>query len=214
MPRVVDHTQRRHEIVSALWAVIYDRGIDGVTLQAVADKAGISVGRIQHYFESKQHLIRAGALEIVTTAERAHHTRIEQSDPRSELVALLTQPVPTSTPFRVGSAVWYAYVARAVSDPWIEAFLAETSRGTVQEVARLLNELGVDRSGDDAARKRARYLVALSNGIAQSVFLGVMDADEAIELITGEIHQESSASSAGLDGPGSTRNAQQTPTAR
>ncbi|HEX6758271.1 MAG TPA: TetR/AcrR family transcriptional regulator [Propionibacteriaceae bacterium] len=213
MPRVVDHTQRRHEIVSALWAVIYDRGIDGVTLQAVADEAGISVGRIQHYFESKQHLIRAGALEIVTTAERAHHTRIEQSDPRSELVALLTQPVPTSTPFRVATAVWYAYVARAVSDPWIEAFLAETSHGTVQEVARLLHELGVDRSGDDAARNRARYLVALSNGIAQSVFLGVMDADEAIELITGEIHQMS-ASSAGLDGPGSTRNAQQTPTAR
>ena len=31
MPKIVDHAQRRTEIIHALWAVIYERGIHAVT---------------------------------------------------------------------------------------------------------------------------------------------------------------------------------------
>ena len=48
MPKVVDHEQRRSEITMALWLVIYEEGIDGVSFRAVARAAGVSVGRVQH----------------------------------------------------------------------------------------------------------------------------------------------------------------------
>ena len=185
MPKTVDHARRRREIVSGLWAVIHERGIDGVTFQAVADAADVSVGRIQHYFESKQHLIRAGAREIVAAAEHAYRDAAEHGDPRAQLVALLLQPVPTSESFRSGATVWYAYLAKAASDPWIESFLAEASRGTVDEVARLLRDVGV--ADQDSARSGAHRLVALSNGAAQSVLVRVMDADTATRIITREV---------------------------
>ena len=48
MPKIVDPEQRRTEIIHGLWAVIYEHGIHAVTYQAVAQAAGVSVGRIQH----------------------------------------------------------------------------------------------------------------------------------------------------------------------
>ena len=61
MPKIVDHAQRRTEIVHALWQVIYLKGIDGVSFRSVAEAAGISVGRVQHYFPSRSELILEGA---------------------------------------------------------------------------------------------------------------------------------------------------------
>src|SRR5690625_2815459 len=56
MPRIVDHAARRTEIVYALWAVIHEKGLDSVSFRAVAEAAGVSIGRIQHYFASKEEL--------------------------------------------------------------------------------------------------------------------------------------------------------------
>jgi TetR/AcrR family transcriptional repressor of bet genes len=184
MPKVVDHAERRREIVWALWAVIHERGIDGVTFQAVAAESGASIGRIQHYFESKQHLIRSGAQEMVAGAEQVYRRRGSSDDPRSALLALLSQPVPTDASSRVGASVWYAYLAKATNDPWIRSFLAEASRGTVSEAARLLGRAGLPAR---AAHDEAERLVALSNGATQSVLVTAMDADAATELVSHEI---------------------------
>ncbi|MFD6897857.1 TetR/AcrR family transcriptional regulator [Rhodococcus sp. NPDC060086] len=184
MPKVVDHAERRREIVWALWAVIHKRGIDGVTFQAVAAESGVSIGRIQHYFESKQHLIRSGAQEMVAGAEQVYRRRESSDDPRSALVALLTQPVPTDASSRIGASVWYAYLAKATNDPWIRSFLAEASRGTVSEAERLLCRVGLS---ERAAHDEAERLVALSNGATQSVLVTAMDADAATDLVSHEI---------------------------
>jgi len=71
MPKIVDPEQRRTEIIHGLWAVIYERGIHAVTYQAVAQAAGVSVGRIQHYFDSKQDLVHAGCRAMVEGAAGA-----------------------------------------------------------------------------------------------------------------------------------------------
>ncbi len=167
----------------ALWAVIHERGIDGVTFRAVAAEAGVSIGRIQHYFESKEHLIRCGAEEMVVGAEQVYRERESDADPRSALEALLTHPVPTTAPSRIGASVWYAYLAR-VSDPWIRSFITDASRGTVRETERLLGRGGLT---GEHAHLAAMRLVALSNGVTQSVLVAAMDADDAIRVIIQEI---------------------------
>ena len=184
MPKVVDHAERRREIVWALWAVIHKRGIDGVTFQAVAAEAAVSIGRIQHYFESKQHLIRSGAQEMVAGAEQVYRRRESSDDPRSALVVLLSQPVPTDASSRVGASVWYAYLAKATNDPWIRSFLAEASRGTISEAERLLCRAGLP---ERAAHIEAERLVVLSNGATHSVLVTALDADAATDLVSHEI---------------------------
>ena len=182
MPRIVDHAQRRTEIITALWAVIGHSGIEGVTYQAVARAGGISIGRVQHYFSSKEELVLAGCRALVDLATARHEAGAAErsaggagsagsgqdpdpdpdptQDPWAELLALLTGPIPRDEGFRLGSAVWYAYLVRGVVDPAIGAVVAEAERGTVDTARDLLAAAGADPAA-------ATRLAALSSGLAQ-----------------------------------------------
>lgn len=180
MPKIVDREQRRAEITRALWVVISERGIEGVTYQEVAKAAGISVGRVQHYFASKDDLIRTGCQAIADRASRLYAQRVRHLDPWQSLTELLTEPLPRTESFRRGAAVWYAYLARGVIDPGIGAIIADASRGTVEEAASLLRAAGAPAS--DATR-----LVSLSNGLTQRVLVNVMTADQAATILNKEV---------------------------
>jgi len=180
VPKRVDHEQRRAEIVRALWTVINGRGIEGVTYQAVAGAAGISVGRVQHYFDSKVELVRAGCRAIVERATRTYSERVRSLDPWSALLELLTEPIPRTETFRRGAAVWYAYIARGVVDPEIGEIVSDASRGTVAEAASLLESA-------HAPPSEAERLVGLSNGLTQRVLIGATTSEEALTILRDEV---------------------------
>lgn len=180
MPKIVDHNQRRAEIILGLWAVISEHGIEGVTFQAVARAAGISVGRIQHYFTSKDELVLAGCQAIVDGASVNHEERVEGLDTWEILTEMLIQPIPRTPEFRLGVSVWYAYLARAVVDPRIGEIMRAAMRGTREEVEELLKRAG-------ASTANAPRLAALSEGLTQQVLIGAIDANEAVETLRSEI---------------------------
>lgn len=177
MPKIVDKEQRRREVIIALWAVIGQRGIEGVTFGEVARAAGVSVGRIQHYFSSKEELVLAGVEAIASTATEHHEERVASTrDPEEALVALLAQPLPRSQARRLGTSVWYAYVTRGIVDPAVGEVIARASRGTQEEARRLLTAAHADPD-------RAPSLVALSVGLTQAVLLGVLPVERAEALV-------------------------------
>jgi TetR/AcrR family transcriptional repressor of bet genes len=181
MPKIVDHDQRRTEIVHALWEVISERGIEGVTFQAVARSAGFSVGRIQHYFASKDALVHAGCRELIDVSAAAHAERTSRSQsPWEALAQLLIQPVPHAEEFRLGAAVWYAYMARGVVDPVIGEIVREAAHGGMEEAAALLRRAG-------ASESEAPRLMGLSAGLAQQVLLRAMPPETAADLVREEI---------------------------
>ena len=180
MPKVVDHDQRRAEIIGALWEVISERGTEGASLTTVARAAGVSVGRIQHYFASKQALVQAGCQAIVDMAEAGYRDRTRESDPWQTLTELLTQSIPTTAEFRMGAAVWYAYMARAVVDPGIGEIVRQAAQGTHEEVRSLLRAGG-------ASEDLATALLGMSAGLTQHVLIGAMGAPEATATMTAEI---------------------------
>ena len=47
-------------ILSAAEAIVLERGVPALTLDAVAESAGLSKGGLIYHFESKEALIRAG----------------------------------------------------------------------------------------------------------------------------------------------------------
>ena len=192
MPKVVDHDQRRAEIIGALWEVISERGTEGASLMTVARAAGVSVGRIQHYFASKQDLVQAGCQAIVDMAEAGYRDRTRESDPWRTLADLLTQSIPTTTEFRMGAAVWYAYMARAVVDPGIGEIVRRAAQGTHEEVRSLLRAGG-------APEDLATALLGMSAGLTQHVLVGALSASEATAAMTAEIDRLREASAAEPD---------------
>ncbi|GAA5075819.1 AcrR family transcriptional regulator [Thermocatellispora tengchongensis] len=68
MPKMVDHEERREEVVAAACRVILREGIEAATTRAIAREAGYSNGVLTHYFADKD--------EILLSALRSSHRRI------------------------------------------------------------------------------------------------------------------------------------------
>jgi AcrR family transcriptional regulator len=68
MPKVVDHDERREELLEAAWRVLARDGLHGTTIRTIADETGWSAGVLAHYFTDKE--------DILISALRLSHERI------------------------------------------------------------------------------------------------------------------------------------------
>ncbi|MCC5578637.1 TetR family transcriptional regulator [Microtetraspora sp. AC03309] len=68
MPKIVDHGERRDEVMAAARRVILRDGVEGATTRAIAKEAGYSNGVLTHYFADKD--------DILLSALRDSHRRI------------------------------------------------------------------------------------------------------------------------------------------
>lgn len=59
MPKIVDHDQRRVELVEATWRIIARMGVGAATMREVAAEAGFSNGALKPYFPTKDDLLQA-----------------------------------------------------------------------------------------------------------------------------------------------------------
>jgi AcrR family transcriptional regulator len=66
VPKVVDHEERRQELVEAAWRVINRVGLERTTIREIAAESGFSTGALAHYFRTKDDILRSAL-------ERADH---------------------------------------------------------------------------------------------------------------------------------------------
>ncbi|MHA7222902.1 TetR/AcrR family transcriptional regulator [Arthrobacter sp. RHLT1-20] len=57
MPKIVDHNERRLELVDATWRIIARLGIEGATMREIALEAGFANGALKPYFPTKDTLL-------------------------------------------------------------------------------------------------------------------------------------------------------------
>src|SRR5690606_12086610 len=144
---------RRQELAVAVWGLIGKRGIEGVTLRAVAQAAGVSVGRVQHYYASREELVRDSCRVMIDLAADGFEAERESLSTVDALRALVLHPVPQTSAFAHGAAVWTAYLAKSVDDDGIAALVRESHEGGAALAASLIEQARADgalRPGDDA----------------------------------------------------------------
>ncbi|WP_329494839.1 TetR/AcrR family transcriptional regulator [Kitasatospora herbaricolor] len=193
MPKKVDHESRRQEISEALWRIASARGLDAASLRDVAAEAGISLGRLQHYFRTKDEMLLFTLRHINRLAEERIRHRIETlaqdlegpPPPRLVLRECLAGMLPLDEHSRIGTLVGAAYFARAVHDeglrtesregiPLLRAFLADQLRQAVER-----GEVAPDRDPQD----EAMLLISLVDGLTAYTLLDVQRPDEALRLL-------------------------------
>ncbi|AGM06372.1 TetR/AcrR family transcriptional regulator [Amycolatopsis keratiniphila] len=178
MPKRVDHEDRRRQIAAAVRRIAADRGLEGVSLNEVAAEAGISKGFVQHYFASRDDMLRFAA----TTLRGGVEERIATPHRvRDLLIALL----PLDDAGRDDALVANAFLVRALKDPEIAGHF-RTGHGLLRDaVAALLSAAQADgelaQSVDPAVE--AVLLLSLVSGLGDAVLLGYQSGDEAIALI-------------------------------
>ncbi|EPH00435.1 hypothetical protein HMPREF1531_02547 [Propionibacterium sp. oral taxon 192 str. F0372] len=175
-----DPNDKKTAILVGVWTVIAERGLQGVSIRTVAQAAGVSPGRIQHYFSDKKKLIHASVVALVEGAQAANPEALgDPSDPIT-LWTLLTHQLAPAAQSRSGMSVHFAYLAASATDEWIREFLADARRGLLAKVTQCLIAQSPELTD---ARQRAVELVALADGAAQGVFLGTLTTTSAETML-------------------------------
>ncbi|WP_328960720.1 TetR/AcrR family transcriptional regulator [Streptomyces virginiae] len=188
MPRQVDHVGRRRLIAEAVCHLADERGLEGVTLRDVAARAQVSMGAVQRCFRTKEEMLVFALGHIGERIMERVQARLVRSPAQSAGTALghaVTEISLLREEHRAEARVWLAFVAQAA----VSEVLARTLKAnyaTLQEAfTRLIAEAGEDADGAGRldARREARTLLALADGLTTHVLIGHLTPREAYGVL-------------------------------
>ncbi|RGA00179.1 TetR family transcriptional regulator [Microbispora triticiradicis] len=168
MPKIVNHEERRGEVVAAARRIILRDGIEAATTRAIAKEAGYSNGVLTHYFADKD--------EILLSALEASHRRIadrlrEKLSGRTGLAALrelLLDNVPLDGERAGETGLEVGFWGRCLTSPAlleVQRREAAELRYVVTSLLRSAAEAGEIRTNEDP-EDVAERLLALVDGLS------------------------------------------------
>ncbi|MFJ8958900.1 TetR/AcrR family transcriptional regulator [Lentzea sp. NPDC102401] len=189
MPKRVDHEEKRRDLAEALFRIASTRGLQSVTLRAVAVEAGVSMFQIQYYFPTKEEMLRHAWQRITElSAERAGHRIAEAmrtGDERAVMRACLLAVLPTDERSRMLCAVQIAYFALDVT----RGGQAPDQQAMMPFLVRLLvDQLGLARKRDRVPshldlQLEADALATMTGGLLSAMLVDAYDAKQAEEIV-------------------------------
>jgi TetR/AcrR family transcriptional regulator, transcriptional repressor of bet genes len=111
--------QRERQLLAAALECISTRGLSDTTVQAVAAEAGMAVGSISQYFDSKSRLLTALLKRLSEEFERAWREALADCgpDPARRLAAFVRCYFEPSLCRRKKIAVWFAFWGEVKARP-------------------------------------------------------------------------------------------------
>ncbi|MGW4485703.1 TetR/AcrR family transcriptional regulator [Amycolatopsis sp. NPDC004368] len=165
MPRQRDVEAQRELLSGAVWQVLAAEGLPGLTVRAVADRAGCTTGLVMHAFPTKQALLlQARDLLHQRTAERADAAEASGAAPATVLRDVLCHAA-TLTPEAADEArVWVGFLAAALADPALAERHRSHNRAFITRVTRLVGACR-PRWSHPRRERTAKRLIALVEGL-------------------------------------------------
>ena len=165
MPKIIDHDQRRRDIVEVAKRIILKGGFEAATMRSIAAEAGFANGALKHYFPGKESIVAAtfetilqqmsegvqAAGEEPTTADAALRGFLEATIPRDQAQIAAG---------RVLLALWeYAMANESLADLYRSHLAAW--RGSLIERMEAARDEGAIRDQDFGARANEYISVAV-----------------------------------------------------
>ena len=158
-PRIAVEEQqeiRKAQLTRATFQEVSEKGFAAVTLEDIAQRAGVSKGVLLYYFRSKEDLFLAAFKEaILALRDRLRAAVAAAGDPVDKMRAVLRT----------------SFVSAKANRKFYQAYLDLLSMGTRQEAFKQLNSRFYEGC-------LAMDLEILEDGVRQGVFRG--DADPAV----------------------------------
>lgn len=178
---------RLNELLAAACAVICDQGADALTMQTVADRAGVSRTLLHYHFSSRRDLLRAAFEHADLEVDRHVEQLLERCEtPRDRLACILAAYLDDEPTVRTSWRVWLELRRAAIYDPGLRP-VADTSYGSwVDSVEDELRACGLTT----AARAGATRLCALVDGLGVLVLLDRLAPATARALLDQAISAE------------------------
>lgn len=171
MPKIVDHDQRRSEIISKVWRLIASDGVDAVTTRRIAEETGFANGLLRYYFPNKDAVITA-ALQHVFDATNARAAANTDGRGLAALRAFAVEVLPLDEERLLEARVAVEFWQRAQHFPADSAFGVQRFTGWRELIEAQIREAQVEGevAGSIDAQAAADNLIAILMG-AQVVAL-------------------------------------------
>jgi AcrR family transcriptional regulator len=192
----VDHEERRTQIAEALLRIADTEGLQSASMRAVAAEAGVSLRLVQYYFTTKEALLLDALARLGIQLQARMESWIKAAGspptPRSILTAILSCILPTDAESRRITRTYAAYYTLVLSDPdvlekfgtlppdLLESFLAKQIRAA-QQTGEIDPAVDPELTGAG--------LLAMVNGLGQSVLGGQRTGDAALAILTHHLNE-------------------------
>lgn len=115
MPKIVDHEQRRQEVMQATWRVVTTVGLHEATTRRIAEEAGYSNGVLAHYFADKDDILvsslKMAHARVTARMERAIETRSGVDALRE----VILEALPIDEDRLLEARLEFGYLSRAIN---------------------------------------------------------------------------------------------------
>lgn len=157
-----------------MFTTLAERGPTGLTLRAVAERAGCTTGLVLHTFRDKRALLLHARDELhERTRLRSDVLEAEAGDPSSALRAVVLGALPADEERLAEARVWVGFLAAALNDPVLAERHARDSRTFVDRLTRLIQ--AGELKGHEDPSASAASLAAAIEGVSS---LAAGDPDE------------------------------------
>jgi AcrR family transcriptional regulator len=173
LPKIVDHEERREELIAAVWRVIARDGLDASTIRAIAKETDSSAGALSHYFKDKD--------DILTFALKLSHRRIRERQNRKldglkgveALRELVLDNLPLDEERELETRLEVGYWARSLTRAEVRKVQGTEADVLHKRMVALIIEAQRrgDMDGETAASTIAERLLALIDGLSLHALL-------------------------------------------
>jgi TetR/AcrR family transcriptional repressor of bet genes len=188
VPKQVDHHARRLQLLDALWRITRRQGWDAISLRNVAAEAGVSMGMVQHYFTTKDQMLRFAVEMMAEDTKQRIAKRVaglpQPVTPRQLVQTALTEMIPDADrrPAEAQAAdVWVRrfQLAPEPNSPLHSGY--DDVKGFVSQ------QILLARAGRADAERDADGLIALIDGLIYNIVTGHQSARTATAILHAQL---------------------------
>ncbi len=164
--------QRRGEILLAASRVISRKGVHHARLVDIADEARVSIGMIQHYFRSRNNLVRETFRWKLEESLASYESYLQDDSTAWQDVESLCRML-TREPFEAINSLWLEFFSLCNRDPdfaILGSELWERWAGQIRSVVERGIENGEFTTGSSPDDVAARF-VSLADGLGFRVLI-------------------------------------------
>jgi AcrR family transcriptional regulator len=184
-----DSSQKRHrEILEATRILLSEEGYDALSLRKIAQKVGIHLKTLQHYFPNKNELIRSTLSYTDLLYVEASTEIALQSDQPEERFKSYVRFLIDDDKNQQTAGFFYQLWARAHVDDFTNQVMHKMYRSHTQNIEELIKLLNPDLS-TESRRQRAVMIAALIEGMMLFVGYGKQRMDSVGDVESAVVDQ-------------------------
>ena len=183
VPKIVDHVERRGQLLDTAGQVLLEHGLDGLTTRRVTEAAGEAKGALSHYFESKDDLVRQLLERFYERIRMRLTARLDGLSGLDALGELMRELLPLDD-VRLGEAqAELSFVAASVGSPDLAIWYHDQRRQLTKVLirytkqAQAAGEIEVGRS----AKVIADGFLTLIDGLSMQAVLNPSPSHRRIQ---------------------------------